>query len=324
MPGDRAGLESRCLQRMSGGIKVVTDIDAVSESVNRSWFTPSHPNRSGYLQLTPALTLVAVALLAPLVLLVVTSFWTKLDGGQISPALTLANYEALLERPGYARIILRSIGIAACVTFVTVLLAYPLAYFVAFDIRKRKLIWLLLITLPFWTSYLLRVFAWKVILGWNGVINSGLTTIGIIDEPLSFLLYKPFSVVITLSHAWATFAILPIYLSLEKIDRSLLDAAADLGDGPVQRFFRVTLPLSMPGVIAAMVIIFIPTVGDYITPALVGGPDGLMVANLIQAQFGKANNWPFGAAISVTSITTVAVITLLFVAALRQFVARIR
>ena len=309
---------------MSRKIRVATDVETVSGLGIGSWFSPSHPNRSGYFQLVPALILVSVALLAPLVLLIVTSFWTNLGGGEVASSLTLANYETLLERPGYARIILRSIGIAACVTFVTVLLAYPLAYFVAFDVRKRKLIWLLLITLPFWTSYLLRVFAWKVILGWNGVINSGLTTFGIIDEPLSFLLYKPFSVVITLSHAWATFAILPIYLSLEKIDRSLLDAAADLGDGSVRRFFRVTLPLSMPGVIAAMVIIFIPTVGDYITPALVGGPDGLMVANLIQAQFGKANNWPFGAALSVTSIATVAMLTLLFVLAIRQLVARIR
>ena len=324
MPANWVGFELPWLTRMPGRIKVATDIETESGSGNRSWFSPTHPNRSGHLQLMPALILVSVALLAPLGLLIVTSFWTNLGGGEVAPALTLANYETLLERPGYARILLRSIGIAACVTFVTVLLAYPLAYFVAFDVRKRKLIWLLLITLPFWTSYLLRVFAWKVILGWNGVINSGLTTIGIIDEPLSFLLYKPFSVVVTLSHAWATFAILPIYLSLEKIDRSLLDAAADLGDGSMQRFFRVTLPLSMPGVIAATVIIFIPTVGDYITPALVGGPDGLMVANLIQAQFGKANNWPFGAALSVISIATVAMITLLFVSAIRQLVARIR
>ena len=324
MLANRACVELPWITRMPGNNWVATDVKTASESGIGSWFSPSHPNRLGYFQLVPALILVSIALLAPLVLLIATSFWTNLGGGEVAPSLTLANYEMLLERPGYARILLRSIGIAASVTFVTVLLAYPLAYFVAFDVRKRKLIWLLLITLPFWTSYLLRVFAWKVILGWNGVINSGLTTIGIIDEPLSFLLYNPFSVVVTLSHAWATFAILPIYLSLEKIDRSLLDAAADLGDGSVARFFRVTLPLSMPGVIAAIVIIFIPTIGDYITPTLVGGPDGLMVANLIQAQFGKANNWPFGAALSVTSIATVAMITLMFVAAIRRLVARIR
>jgi spermidine/putrescine transport system permease protein len=280
--------------------------------------------RAGYVQLTPGLILVAAALVVPLGLLITASFWTSSAGGAIDAAFTLANYEKLLERPGYARIILRSIGIAACVTLITIVLAYPIAYFIAFDVRKRKLIWLILITLPFWTSYLLRVFAWKVILGWNGVINSGLTSIGIINEPLSFLLYNPFAVIVTLSHAWATFAIIPIYLSLEKIDRSLIEAAADLGDGPMRRFFRVTLPLSMPGVIAAAVIIFIPTVGDYITPALIGGPDGLMVSNLIQAQFGKANNWPFGAAISIVSISVVTIIALLFVASLRRVVGQIR
>jgi spermidine/putrescine transport system permease protein len=277
-----------------------------------------------YLQLSPGLILVAGALLVPLGLLIVASFWSTQTGGELDTSFTLANYEKLLERPGYARILLRSVGIAASVTFIAVILAYPLAYFVAFDVRKRKLIWLILITLPFWTSYLLRVFAWKVVLGWNGAINSGLMSLGIIDEPFGFLLYNPLSVVITMSHAWATFAILPIYLSLEKIDRNLFDASADLGDGPFKTFFRVTLPLSMPGVIAASVIIFIPTVGDYITPALVGGPDGLMVSNLIQAQFGKANNWPFGAAVSVVSISSVTVIALLFVAFVRRLTARIR
>jgi spermidine/putrescine transport system permease protein len=282
------------------------------------------PNRAGYLQLAPGLILVLAAMLVPLVLLLVASFWSIQPGGDIDTSFTLANYAKLTERPGYAQIILRSIGIAACVTLVTILLAYPLAYFVAFDVRKHKLILLILITLPFWTSYLLRVFAWKVILGWNGVINSGLTTAGLIEEPLAFLLYNPFSVVVTLSHAWATFAILPIYLSLEKIDRNLISAAADLGDGPVRSFFRVTLPLSMPGVMAAVFIIFIPTVGDYITPALIGGPDGLMVSNLIQAQFGKANNWPFGAAISVVSIVTVSLIALVSVAGLRRFAGSAR
>jgi len=282
------------------------------------------PNRAGYLQLAPGLILVLAAMLVPLFLLLVASFWSIQPGGDIDTSFTLANYAKLTERPGYAQIILRSIGIAACVTLVTILLAYPLAYFVAFDVRKHKLILLILITLPFWTSYLLRVFAWKVILGWNGVINSGLTTAGLIEEPLAFLLYNPFSVVVTLSHAWATFAILPIYLSLEKIDRNLISAAADLGDGPVRSFFRVTLPLSMPGVMAAVFIIFIPTVGDYITPALIGGPDGLMVSNLIQAQFGKANNWPFGAAISVVSIVTVSVIALVTVAGLRRFAGSAR
>ncbi|MEM6679117.1 MAG: ABC transporter permease, partial [Pseudomonadota bacterium] len=179
---------------------------------------------------------------------------------------------------------------------------------VAFHVKRHKTLWLILMTLPFWTSYLLRVFAWKIVLGFNGMINASLTGIGIIDQPLEFLLYSPTAVVITLTHAWAAFAILPIYVSLEKIDRSLLEAATDLGDGPWTRFFRITLPLSMPGVIAAMLLIFIPTVGDYVTPALLGGPDGMMIGNLIQLQFGAANNWPMGSALAIVMMATVAAI----------------
>ena len=162
--------------------------------------------------------------------------------------------------------------------------------------------------MPFWTSYLLRVFAWKVILGYNGVINSGLKSLGLIAEPLEFLLYNPTAVVITLAHAWAAFAILPIYVSLEKIDRSLIEAATDLGDGPVMRFLRVTLPLSMPGVIAAGLLVFIPTVGDYVTPRLVGGTTGIMIGNIIQSMFGRGNNWPMGAALSVISMVTITLV----------------
>ena len=168
-------------------------------------------------------------------------------------------------------------------------------------------------TLPFWTSYLLRIFSWKVILGFNGVINSGLMGMGIIDKPLEFLLYNPTAIVITLTHAWVAFAILPIYISLEKIDRSLLEAATDLGDGPIARFLRITLPLSLPGVIAATVLIFVPTVGDYVTPALVGGPNGLMIANLIQSHFGIINNWPGGAALAIIMMLVVGFIAGIYI-----------
>ncbi len=194
----------------------------------------------------------------------------------------------------------------------TVLLAYPMAYFVAFHVERTKFVWLILLTIPFWTSYLLRVFAWKIILGYNGVINSGLMALGLIHQPLEFLLYNPTAVVVTLAHAWAAFAILPIYVSLEKIDRSLLEAAADLGDGPIRRFLRITLPLSLPGVIGAAVLIFVPTTGDYVTPTLVGGSDGVMIANVIEVQFAKVGNWPLGAALAMASMAAVGVVTLLF------------
>jgi spermidine/putrescine transport system permease protein len=266
----------------------------------------------GYLLAAPALVVIIAALATPIALLVLYSFWTQ-DYVTVDTTLTLDNYRTIAERPIYVTVMLRSIAISGLVTFLTVLLAYPLAYYVAFDVKRHKMMWLILITLPFWTSYLLRVFAWKIILGYNGVVNSGLEWLGIIREPLEFLLYNPFAVVLTLAHAWAAFAILPIYVSLEKIDRSYLEAATDLGDSPWQRFWRITFPLSLPGVIAAAIIIFIPTVGDYVTPTLVGGPSGLMIANVIQMQFGKANDWPLGAALSIGSMVTVTLIACVFV-----------
>jgi spermidine/putrescine transport system permease protein len=197
------------------------------------------------------------------------------------------------------------------------MLAYPMAYFVAFHAGRAKFAWLIALTIPFWTSYLLRVFAWKIILGYGGVVNSALLGLHLISQPLGALLYNPFSVVLTLTHAWAAFAILPIYVSLEKIDRALLEAATDLGDGPWRRFRRITLPLSMPGVIGAAILIFVPTTGDYVTPTLVGGPEGAMIANLIAVQFERIGNWPLGAALALASMAMVAVTAGLFLAAAR-------
>lgn len=249
-----------------------------------------------------------VMLAAPLAMVVTFSFWTQnyLD---IDRTLTLQNYKEVFGQPIYQTLLWRSLRISLIVTIVTVLLAFPIAYYLSFHVRRNKALWLFLITVPFWTSYLLRVFLWKVILGYNGVLNTALLQIGLIDEPLTFILYNANAVVLTLAHAWAPFAILPIFVALEKIDRSLLEAAEDLGDGPFRRFWRVTFPLAIPGVVAATLIVLIPTVGDFITPRLVGGTDGLMVANMIQIQFGKANNAPLGAALAVTSMVVVAVIS---------------
>ncbi|NDW45530.1 ABC transporter permease [Ruegeria sp. PrR005] len=250
-------------------------------------------------------------------MVVTFSFWTQnyLD---LDTSFTLANYREAWTDPLYRELMLRSLRISLIVTIVTVLLAFPIAYHVSFHVHQRKALWLFLITVPFWTSYLLRVFLWKVILGYNGVLNSALLGLGLIDEPLSFILYNANAVVITLAHAWAPFAILPIFVALERIDRSLLEAAKDLGDGPVRSFFRVTLPLAMPGVVAATIIVLIPTVGDYITPRLVGGTEGLMISNMIQVQFGKANNAPLGAALAVSSMFIVGGISLLIFFATRK------
>jgi spermidine/putrescine transport system permease protein len=276
----------------------------------RALFLRSEPLR-GYTLLSPTLMLMILALAMPIVVLVTLSFWTQtyLD---FDRTFSLANYLKFFEKPIYPKILWKSIKISAAVTLATVLLAYPMAYFIAFRVKKNKLVWLILITVPFWTSYLLRVFAWKIVLGYTGVINSGLIGLGLIDEPLTFLLHNPTAVVITLTHAWAPLAILPIYVSLEKLDRSLLEAARDLGEGAVMTFLRVTLPLSMPGVIASSLLVFIPTVGDYVTPKLVGGTTGIMIGNIIQSLYGRGQNWPLGAALAVISMIAITLLVCAF------------
>ncbi len=277
----------------------------------RALFLRSEPIR-GYSLLSPTLIVMTLTMCIPFGIMVMMSFWTQ-HGFEFDTTLTLANYQKAIDRPVYGKLLARSLGISGFVTIATILLSYPMAYYVAFHVHRRKLVWIILMTLPFWTSYLLRIFTWKVILGYKGAINSGLMALGFIEAPLEFLLYSPSAIVITLTHAWAAFAILPIYVSLEKIDKSLLEASADLGDGPVARFLRVTLPLSLPGVMASTILIFIPTVGDYVTPILVGGPDGLMIGNIIQIHFGNVNNWPMGAALAISMMLVVAFIAALFV-----------
>ena len=265
----------------------------------------------GYALLAPSLLVLIIGVVIPFLILVAMSFWTR-QGFGFDTALTTTNYARAVNEPIFGAFLARSFWVSGIATVSTVLLCYPMAYYVAFHVHRNKMLWIVLMTLPFWTSYLLRVFAWKVILGYEGVINASLLGMGFIEKPLEFLLYSQTAVVITLAHAWAAFAILPMYVSLEKIDRSLLEAAADLGDGPAMRFLRITLPLSMPGIIAASFLIFIPTTGDYITPALLGGPDGAMIGNLIQLQFGPVNNWPMGAALSIVLMLWITAIGLVF------------
>lgn len=268
--------------------------------------------RRGYALISPPLIYSLVMLAAPLALVVLLSLWSQ-NYLELDRTFRLDNYIEATSEPLYQLLLTRSLVISGIVTICTVILAYPIAYYVAMFGGKAKSLLLLLITIPFWTSYLIRIFLWKVILGYNGVINGSLMGMGIIEEPLTFILYNANAVVLTLAHAWAPFAILPIYVSLTKIDKSLLEAARDLGDNAFQRFIRVTLPLSMPGVIAATLVVFIPTVGDYVTPKLLGGTDGLMIANMIQVQFGKANNAPLGSALAIISMFTVGLISIAFV-----------
>ena len=260
----------------------------------------------GYLLLSPALLVLGLAILVPMALLIAMSTWS-MSGFDLVTTPGLGNYAAIAGDPIYSALLGRSLKVAAIATAVTVILSYPVAYYVAFHVHRHKMLWIILLTLPFWTSYLMRIFAWRVVLGYEGDINSALLSVGLIEAPLQVFLYSQTAVTIALAHAWAAFAILPIYVSLEKIDRSYLEAAADLGDSPARRFWRITLPLSLPGVVAAFFLMFIPTVGDYVTAAMLGGPDGMMVGNLIQAQFGPINDWPMGAALALVMTMAVAV-----------------
>ncbi len=275
-------------------------------------------------------------LLAPLLALIVMSFWSQ-SGFDINRSFTLKNYWSLIE-PGEGIVwfgipiplaypvpvilMIKSLVMSLIATIAVIGVAYPMAYFLAFRVTHHKAVWMILLTIPFWTSYLLRVFSWKIVLGFNGAINSGLISLGVLDKPLDFLLYNPLAVMITLAHSWIAFAVLPIYVSLEKIDRSLLEAAADLGDSRWRRFRRVTLPLSMPGTIAASLLVFIPTVGDYVTPTLVGGPGGTMIGSLVQQLFTRQDNAPLGAAVSIVMMLIIAVLVGVFLRAINY--AKIR
>jgi spermidine/putrescine transport system permease protein len=221
--------------------------------------------------------------------------------------------------PVVLTLMMRSLIVSILVTASTVVLAYPVAYFVSFNVEaSKKSLWLFLITIPFWTSYVIRVFMWNVMISRTGVINSALQGLHIITDPLQ-MSFTIQAMVVTLAHAYAPFAILPIYVALEKIDRSLLEAGQDLGETRFSTFLRVTLPLSMTGVIAAVLIVFIPTIGDYVTPNLIGGGKIPMIANMIEKQMLKADNRPLGSAIAVSAMLVVGLVSVLFLVLNRRF-----
>jgi spermidine/putrescine transport system permease protein len=210
----------------------------------------------------------------------------------------------------YMRLFFKSVSMAMTSSVVAVVVAIPVAYFLAFCVGKSKYTWLLIVIAPFLTSYLLRVFAWKVILGDQGLINSGLTSIGLIDEPLTFLIYSQFTVIVVLTYAWVPFICLPIFLAFETIDRRLLEAAMDLGATRLQAFRKISLPIIAPGIVAAFLFVFIPSIGEYITPTLVGGTQGTMYGQALASQFiGGAFNWQFGSAMSLFLLGVVLLLT---------------
>jgi spermidine/putrescine transport system permease protein len=214
----------------------------------------------------------------------------------------------------YMGLFWKSIRISLTVSVVVVVLAYPIGYFLALSVRKMKYVLLLVVIVPFLTSFLLRVLAWKVILGDRGVVNSLLFSLHVRspDDPVSWLLYSQFAVMLVLAYVWVPFVALPIFVSLDNLDRSLLEAASDLGAGRWRTFWRVTLPLSAPGVVAAFVFVFIPTIGEFVTPLLVGGPSGYLYGNAIQDLFTRGTDWQSGSVLAMFLLIVVAGLMALF------------
>lgn len=282
--------------------------------------TPGSEARTGLKLISPTAIYVILLLAVPLATVLIYSVLTG-GRGNVSLPLTFENYAELWSKSVYGYILFKSLMVALVVTAITVLLAYPVAYFVSFHVKpERKSLWLFLITIPFWTSYIIRVSLWFVILGYDGVLDSTLMSLGIMDTQLNVASYSILSIIIVLAHAYAPFAVLPIFVSLEKVDRSLLEAGQDLGESRWATFLRVTLPLSMPGVIAAALIVFIPTVGDYVTPELVGDGKEPMIANLIETQLLKLQNFPQGSAFAVVSMLMVGIVSVAFVLWNRRFI----
>ncbi|HEY4816628.1 MAG TPA: ABC transporter permease, partial [Candidatus Acidoferrum sp.] len=226
------------------------------------------------------------------------SFWLVRDGFVVQQ-WNLQNYRALFTNPLYLQVFLRTARIAASVTLCSLLLGYPLAYFLSFHSGARKELLYQLVIVPLWVSYLVRGYAWKTILGSDGVLNGFLQYLHITHEPVSFFLYSPFAVILMLTHIYTPFVFLPIYAALEHIPRPLLEASQDLGANRRATFLRVILPLSLPGLLAGATFAFVLSLGDFLAPLLVGGPSATMIANIVQSLFGAAYDWPLGAAISV-------------------------
>jgi spermidine/putrescine transport system permease protein len=246
----------------------------------------------------PPLLWVGIFLVFPFALMLVNSFWLVREG-IIVHQWNLQNYAKLFHSPVYVEVLLRSMRVAASVTFLSLILGYPLAYFMSFHTGVRKELLYQLVIVPLWVSYLVRGYAWKTILGSEGVLNGFLQYLHLTREPVSFFLYSPFAVVLMLTHIYTPFVFLPLYASLERIPRNLVEASHDLGASPRTTFLRVILPLSLPGLIAGATFAFVLSLGDFLAPLLVGGPSSIMIANIVQSLFGTAYDWPLGAAISV-------------------------
>ena len=256
----------------------------------------------------PSLWLAAFFLL-PMVTVVLYSFWRIADYNLVAD-FTFSNYEKL-ARPLYVTVFWRTLKISIYVTVLSLLIGYPVAYYLARKVRRFRLTLLMLVILPLWTSYLVRTYAWMLLLGTNGVINQALQGLGLTDAPVTWLLYSDFAVTIALVHIYMPYLILPLYAVLEKLDPNLLEASRDLGGGRLRTFLHVTLPLSLPGVATGCLFVFIPSMGSFVTPELLGGTRSILIGSIIAQQFGVAFEYPFGSAMSLVVMAMILVVAVI-------------
>ena len=260
--------------------------------------------------ISPTFLYLMLFMILPMMLVVILSFLTRGPYGNVVYRFNLSNYARLID-PLYLRILWFSLWTAGLTTLFSVLIGYPLAYYIARSPRKQRSLLLFLILVPFWTNFIIRIYAWIMILRTEGLLNTFLINLGIIKVPLD-ILYTPTAVLIGMVYEFLPFMVLPLYTSLEKIENAQLEAAADLGARPWQVFSRVTFPLSVPGMIAGSILVFIPAMGMFVVPDLMGGAKTILVGNLIRNQFLVARDWPFGASASMLLLLLTLVVTLFY------------
>jgi spermidine/putrescine transport system permease protein len=292
----------------------------LAEAVIR--FFQKHPSLRPYSLIFLCLAVLVTFFLLPLLIMLLFSFAQRGTYGGLKPILDWSRYIISFEwisnyvrslQPIYLEIYFRSLRMGVITTILCLLIGYPMAYFISLKVRPTlKNTMLTLVVIPFWTSFLIRTYAWIIILRTEGIINNALMAMGLINSPIETLLYSEFAVMLGLVYGELPFMILPLYASIEKLDLSLLEASNDLGANPFWTFLKVTVPLTMPGIIAGVVLVFIPTLGSFITPDLLGGAKSILVGNLIQNQFVIARDKPFGSAICFGLTTFVLILLFLY------------
>jgi spermidine/putrescine transport system permease protein len=273
-------------------------------------------------QLGPLTLYMLVFFVVPVGTFLMYSFWTVRDWDVVR-VWNLANYREVFTSPVYPWLIVRSLAVGAISAALSVVVVYPLAYTLAFRLRQYRDLVLFLLTISLFSNYVVRIYAWRSILSANGLVNYLLMGLGLADGPRSYLMHTPWAVVLVLLNVYIPFATLPIFSALLNIERDVLDAASDLGASPLRTFWQVTLPLSAPGVVAAFSFIFLLSAGDFVTPELVGGINGMMIGNAVATQFGMLSNWPLGAAMVFSTILVI-VLALAAVLAMRRGLRLVR